>query len=204
MVSLRKVKIRTRLNVLAGTFSITLIALAGVGLAQITHGMDAARQLNDGNHMQHSAATVKYDLADLNGWQNAYAFEVASVGPKGAQDTATNRAEFLKVAARTRIDLQKLHDDLVGDSSAWIERAQLASSQFDQFMSIDQQIAALYRTGKADRTERANTLVNVDEVAVYTKGAKAVADLESALADSQTATGRNSQAVGRSLLLRAV
>jgi methyl-accepting chemotaxis protein len=135
---------------------------------------------------------VQYDFADLNGWQNAYAFSAARQGPAGAVDTAANRKQFLVVAARTRTDLGHLVDLLSsttdGGTSEQQQLAKTAQGKFEQFMTLDARIAALYRQRGAPAAATADNLVNNDEVAIYDAGAGAVNDLAGSLAKQQDST----------------
>jgi methyl-accepting chemotaxis protein len=199
-MSLRGLKIRARLAVQAAGFAVFLIVVSVVGYLQIAGGSTAAAALDHGRVLQSAAQTVQYDLADLNGWQNAYAFSAARQGAAGAADTADNRKQFLVVAARTRADLGKLVD-LFGsatgaDAGAQQQLVRTAQAKFDQFMTLDARIAGLYRAGSAGSALAADGLVNNDEVAIYNAGAGAVDDLAARLARQQSATAAHTAAVG--------
>jgi methyl-accepting chemotaxis protein len=198
-MSLRRFKIKVRLALQAAGSAAFLVVVSVTGYVQITDGSTAAAALDHGRVLQSAAQTVQYDFADLNGWQNAYAFSAARLGPAGAADTADNRKQFLAVAGRTRADLGELVDLIAsaGDGDAGQQQlARTAQAKFDQFMSLDTRIAGLYRQGTAATATTADSLVNNDEVAIYNAGAGAVNDLAARLAKQQDATAAATAAVG--------
>jgi methyl-accepting chemotaxis protein len=199
-MSLRRFGIRARLAAQAVGFVVFLAVVAVIGYIQIADGAAAAQSLNRGRLLQSAAQTVQFDFADLNGWQNAYAFSAARQGPAGAVDTAANRKQFLVVAARTRTDLGQLLDLLAATTDAGAaDQRQLATTardKFEQFMTVDAKIAALYRLRGAASAIAADDLVNNDEVAIYDAGAGAVNDLASRLAKQQDATAASTTQAG--------
>ena len=206
MSSLRRLRIGTRLNLLIALFVAALAVLGGVGVVQISSAVTAQEQLSAAAALQSQAQTVVRDFADLNGWQNAYAFEVASTGAAAAADTGSNRAVFLKVAERTRASVAELGRRLDGGAQA--RRDQLATAQgaLEKFMTIDATIARLYRSGDTADAGKADDLVNKDEVAVYDRAAGAVTTLADGLAQEQrniAATAAASGATARQVMIVA-
>ena len=201
----RVLSIRVRLLALT-VLAVALVA--GVGLAadrQIQAAKARSAVLDRTSDLQVNALQVKFDLADLNGWQNAYAFDVRARGPIGAADDQTNRRTFLQVADRVRANLTFLHRVLLQRGTGfdvpkqWRARADVASDRFEEFMRLDARIAALYRTGDEADARKADDLVNNDEVAVYTAAAEAVEQLNAALGRTQAGTAGSTQAsAGRS------
>ena len=196
MTSLRRFHIRTRLNLLVALFVAALALVGGVGAVEISAAVSAQTELNDASTLRSHAQTVVYDFADLNGWQNAYAFEVATSGPKGAADDATNRSVFLKVATRTRASVADLGQRLEGSPQAWRDKLQVAARGFERFMVLDAEIAKLYGTGRAKDARKADDLVNVDEVAVYTEAAGAVTELADAIGKEQERVAQDASSTG--------
>lgn len=193
---LRGVGIGVRLRALPGALMLVIAVLAVVGYRQITSGVTAAGKLADGAVMESSVLTVQYDFADLNGWQNAYAFDAVRPGAGRVEDTAGNRKVFLEVAARTRLDLRALAEQLIGDPPAWAALEVAAQQKFDQFMTVDARIAALYRQGSPAARARADALVNGVEVSTYRAGFTAVQTLAGLLAAYSAATADQTQAAG--------
>ena len=199
-MTLRRFRIRTRLTLLAGGFVVFLAVIAVIGYAQISAGASAAASLNRGRILASTAQTVQYDFADLNGWQNAYAFDAARNGRAGALDTAANRKQFLAVADRTRLDLTTLAKALASGTSTGLDAERqltsTAQAKFEQFMTTDAKIAELYRRGDVSSNVAADNLVNKDEVAIYAAGAGAVDEMAASLARQQDATAQDTTRVG--------
>jgi methyl-accepting chemotaxis protein len=199
-MSLRSLGIRARLIVEAVGFVLFLTVVAVIGYAQIAAGTSAAASLDHGRLLQSAAQTVQYDFADLNGWQNAYAFSVARQGPAGAADTADNRKQFLVVSARTRTDLGHLVDLLASATGTGVgDQRQLAGTardKFEQFMTVDAKIAGLYRQSGTAAAAAGDNLVNGEEVTVYNAGAGAVNDLAARLGKQQDATATATEQSG--------
>jgi methyl-accepting chemotaxis protein len=206
MSSLRRFRIGTRLNLLIALFVAALAVLGGVGVVQISSAVTAQEEITAAAGLGSQAQTVVRDFADLNGWQNAYAFQVASTGPEGAADTATNRSVFLKVAERTRASVAELGRRLDGGPQARRDQLATAQSALERFMTLDETIAKLYRSGRAADAAKADDLVNKDEVAVYDRGADAVTALAEGLAQEQkqiAAAAASAGATARNVMLVA-
>ena len=196
MAALRRMSIGVRLRVLVGVLVLFISALAATGYTRISSGTSASEQLRDSNAMQAIALRVQYDFADLNGWQNAYAFDAARHGPAGVVDTAGNRKTFLEVAERTRADLRAMAGDLVGDPQPWLTLQKTAQDRFDRFMTVDGQIARLYRQGGPAAAAQADALVNGAEVQTYTAGFAAVQQLVGKLTEHAASTTAQARADG--------
>jgi methyl-accepting chemotaxis protein len=185
MTSLRRLHIGTRLNLLVVLFVASLALVGGVAVVQISAAVRAETELTDASTLRSRAQSVVYDFADLNGWQNAYAFQVATSGAAAAQDDATNRKVFLQVAERTRASVADLGRRLEGSRQEWRDQLDVAARGLERFMTLDAQIDKLYRTGRRQDALKADDLVNKDEVAVYTEAAGAVTALAESIGQEQ-------------------
>jgi methyl-accepting chemotaxis protein len=106
--ALRHLRIGSRL---VGTLAILfapLCTVVGVGLSAMTRQQAAARTVAEHQDATRVAMQVKFRAADFNGWQTAYAFDVARDLPDAAADTASARAAFLAAAASLRSELAAL------------------------------------------------------------------------------------------------
>ena len=120
------------------------------------------------------ALDMKYQAADWNGWQTAYAFDIA-LGIKGAtHDTSASRAAFLdSAAARQAADgLQARPISTRPRSSSSARRAR----PYDAFMKLDEQMIALYRTGSAGQGQGRRAVLTT-EIENYTKTFEALQSL---------------------------
>jgi methyl-accepting chemotaxis protein len=196
MTSLRRLRIGTRLNVLVVLFVAALALVGGIGAVQISTAVAAEEELTAASDLRSHAQTVVYDFADLNGWQNAYAFQVATSGAAAAQDSAPNRKVFLQVADRTRAGVADLARRLEGTRQEWRDQLDVAARGLERFMTIDATINELYRTGRKQDARKADDLVNEDAVAVYTEAAGTVTSLAAAIGQEQERVARASTAAG--------
>jgi methyl-accepting chemotaxis protein len=194
--ALRKIGVGARLRALVVLLLCFLGGVAALGYLQVTRGSDAAAELNASSANQSVAQTAQFDFADLNGWQNAYAFDVALRGPAGAADTAPNRKQFLVVAERTRAGLAALVTEMEDGTPAQRELAATTLAKFEEFMALDVEIVNDFRKGTEAGDKAATKLVNVDEVALYDAGAGAVDKLAEQLHSEQLALGEQTRAAG--------
>ena len=196
VAALRRLPIRNRLLILALLVLTSVGALGIAGYVQISAAKANGVTLDRASDLQVNTLEVKFDLADLNGWQNAYAFDVRARGTVGVSDTAPNRKTFLEVAERTDKDLTFLKSvlDAQGADPELITLYQAARAGYDTFMAIDPKIVALYRTGTAADATKADDLVNVDEVAAYTAASDAVAKLNALMGAVQAKAAGDTQA----------
>jgi hypothetical protein len=91
VAALRRLPIRNRLLILALLVLTSVGALGIAGYVQISTPKANGVTLDRASDLQVNTLEVKFDLADLNGWQNTYAFDVRARGTVGASDTAPNR-----------------------------------------------------------------------------------------------------------------
>lgn len=131
------------------------------------------------------AATLnlRYQAADMNGWQTAYAFDAARGVSGAAADTGASRKAFLASATAVRDQLAAADRLSLSDG----ERARLtaARSAFEEFMRVDDEIVADYRSGDPARVAAANSLVLGQEIQLYdTIASNAAALAEGVMADA--------------------
>ncbi|AAQ58208.1 GGDEF domain-containing protein [Chromobacterium violaceum] len=113
-----------------------------------------------------AAMEVKFDAADLNGWQTGYAFDIVRNIEGASHDDAISRSEFLRSADNFRRDIQTLR----GMALSADQRSQLDSVQrdFNAFMERDRDIIAMYRSGDAAQRDKASKLVMGEEIQIFT------------------------------------
>jgi methyl-accepting chemotaxis protein len=187
VAAMRRLPIRNRLLILALLVISAVGTLGAVGYAQMGAAKANSVTLDQASDIQANTLEVKVDLADLNGWQKAYAFDVHARGPVGVSDSADNRKTFLEVSQRTDKSLWRLKSVLDERNAApeWVTLYDSARAGYDQFMTIDAKIVPLYLTGKADDMTKADDLVNVDEVKAYNGAAEAITTLATTLGERQ-------------------
>ncbi|UTH76219.1 GGDEF domain-containing protein [Chromobacterium sp. IIBBL 290-4] len=127
---------------------------------------DGRAQIVDYIAIAQAAMEVKFDAADLNGWQTGYAFDIIRSVEGASRDDAISRSEFLRSADNFRRDIQTLR----GMTLSADQRSQLDSVQkdFNAFMEMDRDIIAMYRSGSPIARDKASKLVMGEEIQIFT------------------------------------
>src|SRR5581483_11552768 len=160
---LANVKVGVRLAVAFGLVAVLLLVTVVIGVSSVSSQGRSSDTLAEANTLTRDALQVKFRSADFNGWQTAYAFDVFRGAPGAALDTGESRKAFLDSVASFRTALARSQRALSSE----------ISSQFDQFMTLDQRIIADYRTGTPAAVASANQLVLADEITIFQKLASA-------------------------------
>ena len=145
---------------LAGAFTCVGLCLAiaiGIGLWGQNKAEAATNRLAVDGNLRKDAMVAKFRTADFSGWQNGYALDILRGVAHATDDAVGTRAHFVASTTEFRDDLaalQRYH--LTG-----AEQADLAAMQqsFQQFMAIDEQTIAAYRTGTAAGRAQAGDLI---------------------------------------------
>jgi len=181
MVSfLRRSPIRIRLIVLGVVPFLLVIGLSALAITGFSSQVDAARTSSQSSAAAQTAVEAKYQAADFNGWQTAYAFDAIRGVKNAAEDNGDSRKAFLASGALLDGLLTKLQGDasLTADQQVKVAAARAA---YQDFMSVDTTVAANYKDGAAAKVAEASKLVLTTEIDNYTKIANAVAALSSDL-----------------------
>ncbi len=163
MRALRNLSLRWKLF---GGFGITVFLLLTVlGTALwMSSNLDSAtgRIVNAANPKVDAASAVKYDAADLNGWQTAYVL-----------DHGHSRPAFLKAEAAFKVDLVTL--DRVSADAHDIAAAKAVRTAFDRFLALDTHVWAAVSSNNQATATRDATGPEVAAYTVLTKAADAYA-----------------------------
>ncbi|MFN8077942.1 MAG: methyl-accepting chemotaxis protein [Kineosporiaceae bacterium] len=182
--ALRTVRLRTRFAVGFGVIGALLVAVATTALVANTQLTQANSRLAEGQSIGRDAGNARFGTADFNGWQTAYAFDVAIGTPGATTDQGASRKAFLNSATafRTSLDGLARHDLTPAQTSSLAA----ARSAFEEFMAVDAQIWQLYRQGDDASRRRADVLVLGQEITLFTTISQQINTLVTSL-DSQTA-----------------
>jgi methyl-accepting chemotaxis protein len=146
---------------LAGAFTcvgLCLVIAIGIGLWGQHRAESETTRLAMAGNIGRDAMVAKFRTADFNGWQNGYALDILRGVAGAADDTVGTRAQFVAATAAFRDDLTALdHYRLI--SAEQTELAAMRQS-FEQFMAIDQQAIAGYRSGTAAGRAQAGDLIS--------------------------------------------
>ena len=201
MLFLRRVTLRLRLGLGFGVLTLLLCAVAAAGWAGNARLSDAAGRLAQAQHLTDLAGQVKYRAADFNGWQTAYALDVA-LGTKGAtSDDGSSRAAFLASAAGFGRELDALRAAPL--TARQRDLADRAATGFAEFMRVDAEVIAGYRAGTPQGRAAADALVLGREIELFDGVAEQVGSLTQTVATqarSDAAAARSAAATTRRVM----
>ncbi|GAA3348183.1 hypothetical protein GCM10020358_65670 [Amorphoplanes nipponensis] len=205
-LGLRNVRIGARLIGAMSILLLLLVMIIGVGVSAISRQRAAGRTLAAAATATRVAMQVKFRAADFNGWQTAYAFDVARGIPGAAADSADARRSFLRSVAAFRAELAELGAVPLTDQER--RTVAQATKRLDEFMTLDRTIVEGYRSGAPGRVTAAHRLVAVEEIKIFDQIAADVdtvtsaidAEADAAIADAEKASQR---AIGLILLAGA-
>jgi methyl-accepting chemotaxis protein len=191
-------KFALRTKLLAGFGSGTLI-LVIVGAVAIWGGSTqgaAASKLRQAADTATISERLKYDAADVNGWQSAYALDISRNLKAARTDAAPSRKAFVASEASFNADMKSLRSTSLDGA----ERTALAkiTAGATQFGATDGQIWKLYKKNDQSADAQANTLVLGREVQLYNQVTAAVDKLvgyETTIQDSAGASARSAQSL---------
>ncbi|WP_158647634.1 methyl-accepting chemotaxis protein [Actinoplanes sp. ATCC 53533] len=173
--TLRRIRISTRM---AAAMTVLLALLGGIvfiGLSAISDQRTATQVVSDYQRTTRLAMQVKFRSADFNGWQTAYAFDVARGIPDAATDASASRASFLASAQAFRAETAALGRGRLTDAQQL--KLKDATTQFDRFMTLDQQIADDYRRREPARITAAHEIVAGEEIAIFNQIAAGIDEI---------------------------
>ncbi|MBU2669174.1 methyl-accepting chemotaxis protein [Actinoplanes bogorensis] len=145
---------------LAGAFTgvcLCMVIALGLGLWGQHRASAATDDLAASAALRRQALMAKYDAADLNGWQNGYAFDILRGVAGATSDSVGQRKSFLTSSAALEETLTGLRN---ADLTA-AEDTSLAAAEgyYQQYMASDSEVIRLFRAGTPRATAQAAALV---------------------------------------------
>jgi methyl-accepting chemotaxis protein len=180
---------------MTGVLLAFLAVILGVGVTAMSRQQRATSTVAAYKTATRAAMQVKFRAADFNGWQTAYAFDVARGAEGATADTGESRAAFLASAASFRTEVAALH--AVGLTPAERTAADNAVAEFDRFMALDDVIIRSYRGGDRSGIDRAHKLVAIDEIAIFNRIAADIDQLTRSIDAESNAAVAQAQAAAR-------
>ncbi|HEX8497154.1 MAG TPA: methyl-accepting chemotaxis protein [Actinomycetales bacterium] len=170
---LRRTSVRARLVAVALVPLAAAGVIGGVALQGLAAQARSTQTVTVNGDLVRQALQVKYQAADWNGWQTAYAFDALRGVPDAAADTGESRTAFLASGKQLSEGLTALAaaPGLQDDERRLLEAAQDAVADFT---AADADVAAGYRAGTSAGRAAANELVIGVEIENYTRAAEAV------------------------------
>ncbi|MCD5314405.1 methyl-accepting chemotaxis protein [Kineosporia babensis] len=145
---------------LVSAFAVVALLLCVVvvaGLLAIDRQSAASRKVASAGALVSDVGTATYRTADFNGWQTAYAFDIARNTPDATSDSGSSRKAFLASTAAFTQDLARLRQhDLSAEERRMLDRT---STAFQEFMNLDADIIARYRQDTPTARAAADELV---------------------------------------------
>jgi len=176
---LRRFPIRARLIAL-GVVPLALAALIAVlAVVGFSGSVSAAASAQLSSDKALAALTMKYQAADWNGWQTAYAFDFDRGVKNAADDNGDSRKAYLasEQALVDQIAALSENADMTPEQLATLAEAK---KSVDAFIAVDRQIVADYKSGTADGKARADDAIITTEIENYNAAAAAFGALADA------------------------
>jgi len=173
---MRSWTIKARLVAGFGLVVVALATLSVVGYTGFGTQSRAAAEARQNADLVEQALQIKYRAADWNGWQTAYAFDIARGEMDATADDAERRQEFLKASAALRAAIAELEKSK-HLTPAEREHLRAATGAVDRFMEADDRMIASYRLGTPTSVEAAHSMVVGEEIYNYQFATAAVDDL---------------------------
>jgi methyl-accepting chemotaxis protein len=203
---LRRYPIRLRLLVLGVVPLILAAFVAAVAVVGFSGSVDAASSAGASSDKAQLALAMKYQAADWNGWQTAYAFDAGRGVANAADDDGESRAFYLASQAVLveELDAFEARTDLSAEERALAAEAR---TYVDKFIAVDADVVAGYKAGTAAGKEAADTLVITTEIENYNAAAGALgklADLTGAKADADVVAAADAAARDKFIMIAIV
>ena len=193
---LSNLKIGRRLGIAFGLLAVLLGVVGGVGFWAATSQASSGQQLGEHLDYTHDVGLLKFQAADFNGWQTAYAFDIALGTKDATEDTGAGRKAFLASAATFKKDIAQMRTArLSPEQASLVDDMEKA---FNEYMAVDQRIIAGYRAGDPARTADANALVLGREVELFTAISTDAGKLADSIDRDAAATEADATATGAS------
>lgn len=174
---------------LASFFAALAFARRGIAVAESVRA-----KLATALDLTRRAMEVKFLVADFNGWQTAYAFDIVRGTPDATEDDARVRAKFLASAAAFRDKLRTMKEEpSIPDEHPDLEALEIA---FQQFMDADGTVIAAYRNGGTVAVQQANELVLGRELEIFEELTHAITRLTDSIVARADLASREASAAG--------
>ena len=191
-----KLSLRTKLLAGFGACTAILVIVGGVAIWGGSTQGAAATKLREAADTATLSERLKYDAADVNGWQNAYAFDIAR-GLKGARtDAAPSRKAFVASEATFTADMKALRSTPL-DAAEHAALGKVASGA-TRYGVTDAQVWKLYKENDQAADAQASALVLGRSTQIYNQVTASVDKLvayETAIQDSAGASARSAQSL---------
>ncbi|KUL29429.1 methyl-accepting chemotaxis protein [Actinoplanes awajinensis] len=165
MTFLNRLRLGARLATAFATVIVLLLVVMATAILTAARQGAAASRMEQTQQFVELLKDAKFSSADFNGWQTAYAFDALRGVADAAQDSGASRAAFL-TSIRT---FQTTVATATTSATSTATRTELQSiaALAAQFLTVDTQIAALYRRDTTAARTAANVLVIGQEIEIF-------------------------------------
>ncbi|WP_203828586.1 HAMP domain-containing protein [Actinoplanes palleronii] len=165
MTLLNRLRLGARLATAFATVIVLLLVVMATAILTAARQGAAASRMEQTQQFVELLKDAKFSSADFNGWQTAYAFDALRGVADAAQDTGASRAAFL-TSIRT---FQTTVATATTSATSTATRTELESiaTLAAQFLTVDTQIAELYRRDTTAARTAANVLVIGQEIEIF-------------------------------------
>src|SRR4051812_27759564 len=165
MTRIRDIRVGVRLALAFGVLILMLMAVVGVGLWVTARQSSAEGEVQRAADVIRDGLELKFRIADVNGSEVGYAFEAARGTPGATDDAVGERQAFLTDAQAYRDAREALLRNRL--TAAEADTVQQLSATFDRFMSNDERIVSLFRSGTSPAATEAGDLLVGEQVTVF-------------------------------------
>ena len=199
---IKDLRVGVRLAGAFGLIALLLIVVVGIGISGASKQRRAQDRIVEAAEVRRDLLQMKFQVADLNGAQNAYALAIFRGELGASHDEVGARQQFLLDVEIFR----KSHEAFEEHNLTGRERELEESfhSSFETFMKNDEVIIGLFRTGSEGDAHVATEMVLNDETIVFNAMAKdmdELVDLVSADVARTQKSAEDTAASSRSLML---
>ena len=202
LTRIKDMRVGVRLAGAFGLIALLLIVVVGVGVSGASKQRRAQDRIIEAAEVRRDLLQMKFQIADLNGAQNAYALAIVRGELGATNDEVGARQKFLANVEIFRKSHQAFEAHNLTGREKELEDAFHAS--FEDFMKNDDLIIGLFRTGTEGDAHVATEMVLNDETIVFNAMAKDVDELAELVSADVVQTQKSAEdtaASSRSLML---
>ncbi|MBM2616258.1 HAMP domain-containing protein [Actinoplanes sp. LDG1-06] len=145
---------------LGGAFTgvcLCMVVALGIGLWGQHRSSAATDEFAAADDLRRQALVAKFRTADLNGWQNGYAFDVVRGVTGASSDTVGQRKNFVTASEAFESSIAGLRDSHLPAAADTAVAA--ADEAYKQYMAVDDEVIRLFRAGTPSAVKQAGNLV---------------------------------------------
>jgi methyl-accepting chemotaxis protein len=199
---IKDMRVGVRLAGAFGLIALLLIVVVGIGISGASKQRRAQDRIVAAAEVRRDVLQMKFQVADINGAQNAYALAIFRGELGASNDEVGARQQFLREVEIFRKSHEAFEAHNLSGRESELEES--FHSSFETFMKNDEVIIGLFRTGSEGDAHVATEMVLNDETIVFnamTKDMDELVNLVSADVVQMQKSAEDTAASSRSLML---